>query len=167
MFKISRMINAIITEDIIHSTKLDATYRTILFERIAHSLKQWDKKFNMRSETFRGDSFHCLINKPEIALRIVLIQKTFIRSLNPRELYNVSNQNKPKNQKKVILPNWILDARIAIGIGNVDYISNRLVSSGGEAFQLSGQLLDTLYHFASASSLRQGKITLTLICKHN
>jgi hypothetical protein len=138
------MINAIITGDIIHSTKLEAKYRTILFERIAHSLKQWDKKFNMRSETFRGDSFQCLITKPEIALRIVLIQKTFIRSLNPSELYNVSNQNKPRNQKKVILPTWILDARIAIGIGNVDHISNRLASSGGEAFQLSGQLLDTL-----------------------
>lgn len=138
------MIKAIITGDIIHSTKLDAIQRTILFERIAKALKQWDKNFKMRSETFRGDSFQCLIDKPALALRIVLIQKTFIRSLNPSELYNVINQKKPLAQKKVMLPTWIFDARIAIGIGNVENLSNRLASSGGEAFQLSGQLLDTI-----------------------
>ena len=138
------MLNAIITGDIIHSTKLDVKFRTVLFERISNALKQWDKQFNMRSETFRGDSFQCLMNNPEKALRVVLIQKTFIRSLNPNALYNISNQNNPRNQKKVLLPTWIFDARIAIGIGNVDNISNRLASSGGEAFQLSGHLLDTL-----------------------
>ena len=138
------MIKAIITGDIIHSTKLDAEYRTKLFNHIAKALKQWDKNYDMRSETFRGDSFQCLINKPVIALRILLIQKTFIRNLNPSEIYNVSNQRKPKNQKQMIIPTWILDARIAIGIGNVDYISNRLASSNGEAFVLSGQLLDNL-----------------------
>lgn len=137
-------MKAVITGDIIHSTKLDAQYRTMLFDRIAKELKNWDKSFDMRSETFRGDSFQCLTNRPAMALRIVLIQKTFIRSLNPSEIYNVANQGKPKDQKKIILPTWILDARIAIGMGNIDYISNRLASSGGEAFQLSGQLLDNL-----------------------
>lgn len=138
------MIKAIITGDIIHSTKLDAQFRTKLLERITKALLQWDKKYDMRSETFRGDSFQCLINSPVVALRVLLIQKTFIRSLNPSEVYNVINQNKQGTKKKIILPTWTFDARIAIGIGKVDSISNRLASSGGEAFQLSGQILDNL-----------------------
>lgn len=138
------MTKAVITGDIIHSTKLNAEQRNILFERIAKALKQWDKDFKMRSETFRGDSFQCVIDNPKLALRVVLIQKTFIRSLNPSELYKVINHNKPRSQKKIILPTWIFDARIVIGIGEVEYLSNRLASSGGEAFQLSGQLLDSI-----------------------
>ncbi|MCA6424000.1 MAG: hypothetical protein IM571_12980 [Chitinophagaceae bacterium] len=138
------MRKAVITGDIIHSTQINAEQRNILFERIANALKQWDNDFNMRSETFRGDSFQCVIDRPKLALRIVLIQKTFIRSLNPSELFKVKTQGKSNSQKKKISPPRIFDARIVIGIGEVEYLSNRLASSGGEAFQLSGELLDSM-----------------------
>jgi hypothetical protein len=139
------MIHAIITGDVIHSTKMSIEQREWLFKQIANVLKQWDKDFGMKSETFRGDSFQCLVKKPADALKLALLQKTFIRSLNPSNVYEVRKIN--SNQKRgMFYPTWIFDARIAIGLGEVDLLTNRLAASGGEAFQLSGQLLDTMKH---------------------
>lgn len=137
------MIHAIITGDVIQSTRMNVEYRDWLFKQIASALKQWDKDFGMRSETFRGDSFQSLVKKPSDALKLALLQKTYIRSLNPSDIYEVGKKN-TANRKGILLPTWIFDARIAIGIGNVDLLANRLAGSGGEAFQLSGHLLDKI-----------------------
>ena len=72
------MTQAIITGDVIHSTRMNIEYRNWLFKQIAGALKQWDKDFGMRSETFRGDSFQSLIKRPAEALKLALLQKTFI-----------------------------------------------------------------------------------------
>jgi hypothetical protein len=138
------MIQAIITGDVIHSTRLSIGYRDWLFKQIGGALKQWNKDFGMRSETFRGDSFQCLVKKPADALRLALLQKTYIRSLNPSNLYDIHKKDSPANRKGIFFPTWIFDVRIAIGIGEVEFLSNRLASSGGSAFQLSGQLLDRM-----------------------
>jgi hypothetical protein len=141
--KLLLMLGAIITGDIVHSTRMTASQRNWLFKQISLALYQWDKDFRTKSETFRGDSFQCLVKNISDSLRIVLIQKTFIRSLNPSdELEN--NKLNSITKKKVIFPSWIFDARIAIGIGNMQLTSSRLASSGGEAFQLSGKLLDKM-----------------------
>ena len=137
------MIHAIITGDVIQSTRMNVEYRDWLFKQIASALKQWDKDFGMRSETFRGDSFQSLVKKPSDALKLALLQKTYIRSLNPSDIYEFGKKN-TANRKGILLPTWIFDARIAIGIGNVDLLANRLAGSGGEAFQLSGHLLDKI-----------------------
>jgi hypothetical protein len=138
------MIQAIITGDIIHSTRLSIKHRDWLFKQIADALKQLDKDFGIRSETFRGDSFQTLVKNPTAALKLALLQKTFIRSLNPSHVYDVRKKNSPIIKRGIVFPTWIFDARVAIGIGNVDSLSNRLASSGGKAFQLSGQLLDRM-----------------------
>ncbi|MBP6021968.1 hypothetical protein [Ferruginibacter sp.] len=137
------MIQAIITGDVVHSTRMNIEYRNWLFKQIAGALKQWDKDFGMRSETFRGDSFQSLVKKPNDALKLALLQKTFIRSLNPSDLYEIGKKN-TASRKRILFPTWIFDARIAIGIGNVDLLANSLAGSGGQAFQLSGQLLDKM-----------------------
>lgn len=138
------MIQAIITGDVIHSTRISVEHRDWLFKQIAAELKQLNKAYKIRSETFRGDSFQCWIKHPIDALKIALLIKTFIRSLNPSSVYNVSRKNSSEKAKGIISPTWIFDARIAIGIGEVELLSNRLASSGGKAFQLSGQLLDKM-----------------------
>ena len=138
------MIQATITGDVIHSTRLNIEYRDWLFNQIAGALKQWNNDYGMRSETFRGDSFQCLVKNPADVLRLALLQKTFIRSLNPSDLYEVHNKNKVSGKRVVFFPTWIFDARIAIGIGNIDTIKNSLAASGGKAFQLSGHLLDNM-----------------------
>lgn len=135
-----KKIQAVLTGDLIHSTRMSAEYRTELFKQITSALKQWDKKYDTKSETFRGDSFQSLIKKISDALRIALIQKTFIRSITPSD---ISKTRQNKNTSTAIL--WTFyDARIAIGIGEVDVVNKRLAASNGEAFQLSGVLLDKI-----------------------
>ena len=50
----------------------------------------------------------------------------------------VDASNKTKSAKNNF------DARIAIGIGSVDFISNKIIESDGQAFLLSGTTLDSL-----------------------
>jgi len=138
------MIQAIITGDLVHSTRLGVKYREWLFKQLTQALKQWDKDFGTKSETFRGDSFQCLVKQPADALKICLIQKTFIRSLNPSTEYELTKKNNPSIKKGMVYPHWIFDARIAVGIGETDKISVKLAASGGKAFELSGQLLDKM-----------------------
>jgi len=69
---------------------LGIKYRGWLFKQITQALKLWDKDLRTRSETFRGDSFQCLVKQPADAIKICLIQKTFIRSLNPTAEYELS-----------------------------------------------------------------------------
>jgi hypothetical protein len=138
------MIHAIITGDVIHSTRMSMELRDWLFKQIIAALKQWDKDFGMRSETFRGDSFQCLVKNPAEVLKLALIQKTYIRSLIPYNLHEVNKKSKIVINREITSPIGILDARIAVGIGKVELLSNRLASSGGTAFQLSGLLLDKM-----------------------
>lgn len=72
------------------------------------------------AQIFRGDGFQLGLKDPSLALRIaVLIRAGLIR-----------------NDK--------LDARLAIGIGEADSIKENILESDGEAFRLSGRLLDEL-----------------------
>jgi|ERR1019366_443668 hypothetical protein len=138
------MVKAIITGDVIHSTRMTVEERTWLFRSIADALKIWNEEFGMKSETFRGDSFQCLLHKPSEALKMALILKTYIRSLNPSDVFEVRKKMQPQIMRNRILPRWIFDARIAVGIGEVDLQSRRLAASGGMAYQLSGHLLDEM-----------------------
>jgi hypothetical protein len=125
-------IYGVITGDIVNSTRMKREYKEILFDMFSEALGIWGKDFGMRSETFRGDSFQCLINDPSNLLTIALIQKTFIKSL---QLKNMTPK-KIKNQSG-------FDVRIAMGIGTVD-LASRIAASGGEAFESSGRLIDTM-----------------------
>lgn len=138
------MVKAIITGDIIHSTRMTVEQRGWLFNQIADALKIWNKDFGMKSETFRGDSFQCLLQNPADALKVALLQKTYIRSLNPSHVYEVRRKTKPEIKRGMIYSTWIFDARIAIGIGEVDIQASSLAASGGIAFHLSGHLLDKI-----------------------
>lgn len=123
---------AVLTGDIIHSTKLPAEYRSILNKKIEKELAKYAKHFKLKSEFYRGDSFQCLVFNPKDSLRLALLIKTFIRQLD--------------------LP-IRADARIAIGIGSIDHQEDSLANSHGEAFALSGRALD---------SLKTSKQTLTI-----
>ncbi len=127
------MTQAILTGDIIHSTRMNDNDRNLLFSQITNMLKQLDKDFNMKSETFQGDSFQSMLQKPTDALRVALIQKTFIKTLTPESPYRHLNFKKR-----------MFDARIAIGIGSIESVQKRIAASNGEAFILSGRLLDRM-----------------------
>lgn len=74
-------------------------------------------------ELYRGDSFQGVIDEPEEALKKVLQIRTYLKK---------SSKNPDS------------DARIAIGIGTIDYPANSIAESDGEAFRNSGPVLDEM-----------------------
>jgi hypothetical protein len=138
------MKKAVITGDLINSTRLSAKVRQRILGEIEFAFELWDKDFGTRSEMFRGDGFQCLVDDPADSLRICLIQKTFIRSLTPTPGSGSSKRIRNNLVPGVSLSQGILDARIAIGIGDAGVVGKRLATSAGTAFEVSGKLLDTM-----------------------
>jgi hypothetical protein len=130
-------MKAVITGDIVNSTNMEPKERTWVLTEISNFLKTLDKENNTKSEIYRGDSFQILVQMPEQALKVALLIKTYIRGL---EKY-IS-----KTIKKSLFINSIdlYDARIAIGVGEVDKLAKKLIVSSGIAFTLSGHALDKL-----------------------
>lgn len=117
---------AIITGDIVDSTKMTAEERASMLQ-LLQSLPEWlfpTCKTNI--EIFRGDSFQLKIVEPSKVLQIGLAIRAIIRA----------------NKFKVNNAQW--DARIAIGIGTLDYETKSLSTSDGEAYRLSGRGLDLI-----------------------
>lgn len=137
-------MKAVITGDIIQSTKMKAENREFVINELANNLKLLNKEYKMKSEIFRGDSFQCYLRDPKDALRVMLIIKTFIRGLNPSEAYELTAKRPNSKKIPMIYPLWICDARIALGIGEVDKVGTKLGTSSGQAFLYSGHLLDAL-----------------------
>lgn len=116
---------AIITGDIINSTKLTVEGREIMLKSLQLIPKVLSSVQNVSIEIFRGDSFQLGISKAESAVRCALAIRALLRS------HKVSDSN-------------VLDARLAIGVGTLDYESDALSTSDGEAYRLSGRLLDDM-----------------------
>ncbi len=73
---------------------------------------------------YRGDGWQLVISEPSLALRIALLMRCFLKT-----------RIKKKN----------MDTRIAIAIGEADYLPGESLQTGdGEAFRASGYLLESL-----------------------
>lgn len=134
------MKKAVITGDIVQSTKMDALRRKKLMEEVDFALKIWSTDYNMHYEIYRGDSFQCLLESPFHALRVTLLIKTFIKSLYSNE----ANELKLARKTAMLYPVWLFDTRIALGIGEGEDETESLGKANGEAFLLSGRKLDQL-----------------------
>lgn len=135
-------MKAVITGDIIQSTQLTLRNKKMLIDSIDHALKQWSKDYLFQYEIYRGDSFQCLLTNTKDALRVTLLIKTFIKSLNPGE---PDNTVKKRNiNTSIQQPVWEFDVRLAIGIGDIETLERSLGRSNGSAFVLSGHTLDEL-----------------------
>lgn len=119
-------IGAIITGDIVDSTKMVAEERNSML-RMLQSLPELLStltKFDL--EIFRGDSFQIRVGNPVDSLTAALAIRAHIRSYKFTEY---------KCQ-------W--DARLSIGIGTVEYENGTLAMSDGEAYRTSGRGLDAI-----------------------
>lgn len=119
---------AILTGDIVGSTRLNPKRRQELFEIFSVLSKllkeQYPQEISYEISNFRGDGWQMIVNHPEYSLEISLFIRTFIRY-------------KFKEEK--------LDTRIAIGIGKTSFIPPENISAGdGPAYTISGHLLETL-----------------------
>ena len=123
---------AVITGDIVGSSKLTINERDHLLKVLKTSFANIDKIFPgvMCSpfEIHRGDSFQGVLSEPERALSVSIIIRVNLRK-------GFESQRRQE----------LLDARIAIGIGSIDFLPNGRGSEGdGEAFRLSGPVLDEM-----------------------
>lgn len=77
-------------------------------------------------ELYRGDSFQLLVEDPALAIYIAILLRAGL-------IYNTPDTS-----------DGVWDARISVGIGSIDFISENIVTSDGEAFLLSSTQLDNI-----------------------
>ena len=109
------MIAAVITADIVNSTRLEAGQATVLRHALEGTFSENQLEF------FRGDSFQLLVRKPAAALRLALQARSLARSLGTD-----------------------FDIRCSIGIGKYEGPVKSLSTASGESFLLSGRAFDSL-----------------------
>ncbi len=123
-------IFAVITGDVVGSSKMKAEERKKLLNVLKSSFARLDEILGdefiyFPFEIFRGDSFQGVLSKPELALKTAILIRAGIR-------------NGIKTRVKDAV-----DARIAIGIGTIDFLPTEKGGEGdGEAYRNSGLLLD-------------------------
>lgn len=120
------MIKGVITGDIVGSTNIRTEDRVKLLNCLNTMNEELQCVSPFKMELFRGDSFQLLVEDPGAALKVaVLLRAGLIHHTPDKE-------------------NGMWDARISLGIGQVQFMADSIVTSDGEAFQYSGRLLDTM-----------------------
>ena len=120
---------AVLTGDMVGSSKLSKPERQALPEKVKRAGRETQKAFPkavpLAVDVFRGDSWQLLTTDAVLSLRIALFFRAQIRAGRARGRG--------------------LDTRISIGVGPVDFIPQKNVSEGdGEAYRLSGRALEAL-----------------------
>jgi hypothetical protein len=113
-------MQAVITADIVNSTRLPAAKERKLLKRINGVLATYQHEF------YRGDSFQAFLPDAAGALKAALLCRTAAICLDEEETAMQS------------------DVRISIGIGQARPPVKTLSTAKGEAFVLSGRSLDEL-----------------------
>jgi hypothetical protein len=131
---------AVLTGDIIGSSRLTSPRRKLLYESFAflsNALQErYPREIPYSISNFRGDSWQIVCSQPRKALEVGLFIRTYLRFTF-------------KSEK--------LDTRLAIGIGRISFIPPENISAGdGEAFTLSGHLLDAMESGCMAIALPEG-----------
>jgi len=114
------ILRAVLTGDIVNSTKLSAAKEKKLLTIFNKVLLEY--KFDF----YRGDSFQVFVKNPFEALKVALLCRTAAISISKSDKINLS------------------DVRISIGLGEVKLPVRNLSTAKGEAFILSGRAFDEL-----------------------
>ena len=118
-------MKAVITADIVNSTKIEEAHRYLLVDELDNIIQDLKRLSSLRCEMYRGDSFQVLVDDVKYCLEIAVLIRLGLKKSN-------------------LLKNGKLDARMAIGIGDVSYEHEQVILSDGEAFRLSGRTFDKL-----------------------
>lgn len=119
------MYKAVITGDIVNSTSIAFEWRQCIVDALHASVADFVALTPIRLEMYRGDSFQIIVDKPEYSLSVAVALRAKLRATTP------------ENQE-------IWDARVSIGIGEISFESDNIVTSDGEAFRLSGRAFDSI-----------------------
>lgn len=137
-------MKAVITADIVDYSKLDQKQADKVLQ-VFYDL--FDKAKGARSNVAdgfsirRGDNVQVEIEDPVKALRIALMLKTAVKRIS---------FDKVKKRRSPV------DARIAIGVGEVDAERDSVNTSFGEAYLLSGRTLDSMKKAKRLIEIRTG-----------
>lgn len=136
------MIGSVVTADLVNSSGMSFDQKERLLECIRDRLVRLQEGGGITSsQIFRGDSFQCLPATSATGLRVALILKTFIKSLDPATLKSSPLQD---HSSGLIFIDKMFDVRVSIGMGEVIQHKSALGLSDGEAFHLSGRKLDEM-----------------------
>lgn len=119
------MIKGVITGDLVNSTNIAAEWRQAVVGALYKCAADFSPLTPINIEMYRGDSFQVVVGNPEYALTVAVAFRAKLRASTP--------------EKKEM---W--GARVSVGIGDVSFESDNIVTSDGEAFRLSGRTLDTM-----------------------
>lgn len=119
------MIKGVITGDIVDSSCIPNEWKSKIDGTLGKVISDFRQQSPSSIEMFRGDSFQIIVENPSPALAIGIAVRAALRANTPEDLAP-----------------W--DARISIGIGEVAFKSESILTSDGEAFRLSGREFDDL-----------------------
>lgn len=119
------MIKGVITGDLVNSTNIAIEWRQSVVDALNTCATDFSPLTPIKLEIYRGDSFQVVVDKPEHTLVVAVALRAKLRASTPEKMEN-----------------W--DARVSVGIGEVSFESDNIVTSDGEAFRLSGRSFDAL-----------------------
>lgn len=118
-------MKAVITADIVNSTRIEESSRYLLIEEINKIIRDLQKLSPLKCEMYRGDSFQVMVDDVKRCLEVAILIRLGLKRSN-------------------LLEHGKLDARMAIGIGDISYEHEQVILSDGEAFRLSGRTFEKL-----------------------
>ncbi len=128
-------MQAVLTGDIVNSTKLSLVKEKALVKLLQQVLKPYKYEF------YRGDSFQVLIKEAGSSLRIALLCRA--------AAIGITENNKA-------------DVKVSIGLGEVEDRIKTLGSAKGEAFIISGRAFDELEKMNSRLMISAANTTANL-----
>lgn len=137
-------MKVVITGDIIQSKNLNKTDRETILEELNAVFEILQQKFAAKNEIYRGDGFQSLLLHPTNALRAALLLKFSLKAINHSYRHTIKNEDFLSKPKSYLIPVFLVDSRISIGIGEAEMLAKDLGTSDGTAFRLSGAKLDEM-----------------------
>ena len=128
------MDKATISGDIIASTSLSDKGRRIIEDALKNLLDELKIKFNVYGRVIKGDYLECYVPQTEQALRVALVIKSFVKSININKSGIANNDNRFKLFK-------MHGIRLAIGIGKLSRLDITEGIMDGEAIYNSGRII--------------------------
>jgi hypothetical protein len=130
------MNKATISADIVSSTSLDVAQRLRLekdLKRLLNLLKQTFGSKVFYGRMIKGDYIECVLENPKLALRVALLLKSYVKSLD----FEGIKSKKFKDFKDYGI-------RVAVGVGELSIWNKRKGIIDGEAIHLSGRAINEM-----------------------
>jgi len=124
------MYKAVISGDIVAYTSLSDSQKELLEKKLKQLFRVLEKDYDIFIRLIKGDYLEAVV-KPEEALRIALLIKTYIKSLD----FDINTEDSRSKHFK------IYGIRLAIGMGTLDRFDAEKGIIDGKAIYRSGRLI--------------------------